>query len=61
MQMVSLEHPGFVDVGTCKLQNLNTGVFLESDGDGAATHTAHSGAERRFLHNSEINVPRMSE
>jgi hypothetical protein len=39
MQMVSLEHPGFVDVGMCELQNLNTGVFLESDGDGAAAHS----------------------
>ena len=37
MQTVSLEHPGFVDVGTCELKNLNTGVFLESDGNVAAT------------------------
>jgi hypothetical protein len=61
MQMVSLEHSGFVDVGTCELQNLSTGVFLESDGDDAATHTAHNGAVRRILDDSEIHVPRMSE
>ena len=61
MQMISLEHPEFVDVGTCELQNLNTGVFLESDGDVAATHTAHNGAARRILHDSEIYVPRISE
>ena len=61
MRMVSLEHSGFVDAGTCKLQNLTTGVFLESDGDGAATHTAHSGVARRFLRDSEIHVLRMSE
>jgi hypothetical protein len=61
MQTVSLEHPRFVDVGTCELQNLNTGVFLESDSDGAATHTANNDAARRVLDDSEIHVPRMSE
>ena len=39
MQTVSLEHPGFVDVGTCELQDLSIGVFLESYSDGAASHS----------------------
>jgi hypothetical protein len=43
------------------VQNLNTGVFLESDADGAATHTAHNGAARRILDDCEIHVPGMSE
>jgi hypothetical protein len=61
MQTVSLEHAGFVDVGTCELQNLNTGVFLESDADVAATHSANNDAALRILDDSEIHVPRMSE
>jgi hypothetical protein len=61
MQTVWLEHSGFVDVGTCEPQNLNTGVFLESDGVGAATHAAHNGAARRILDDSKLLVPRMSE